>query len=119
LKSCCGLSFISGVRRNRTEFDYCGLFGTASAVVKPNPLSNTARIRKTTFKIKLFKEAMRITKIFTKFINIIVLRRNPNIVYENLIKENSTLSKIIITKIIPNKDNPSYKIAIANPEASQ
>jgi hypothetical protein len=38
--SCCGLSFISGVRRNRTEFDYCGLFGSASAVVKPNPLSN-------------------------------------------------------------------------------
>jgi hypothetical protein len=40
LTSCCGLSFISGVRRNRTEFDYCGLFGSASAVVKPNPLSN-------------------------------------------------------------------------------
>jgi hypothetical protein len=40
LDSCCGLRFISGVRRNRTEFDYCGLFGSASAVVKPNPLSN-------------------------------------------------------------------------------
>jgi hypothetical protein len=40
LTSCCGLSFISGVRRNRTEFDYCGLFGSASAVIKPNPLSN-------------------------------------------------------------------------------
>jgi hypothetical protein len=42
LTSYCGLSFISGVRRNRTEFDYCGLFGSASAVVKPNPLSNSS-----------------------------------------------------------------------------
>jgi hypothetical protein len=44
LTSCCGLSFISGVRRNRTEFDYCGLFGSASAVVKPNPLSNICSV---------------------------------------------------------------------------
>jgi hypothetical protein len=40
LTSCCGLSFISGVRRNRTEFDYYDLFGSINAVVKPNPLSN-------------------------------------------------------------------------------
>jgi hypothetical protein len=40
LTSCCGLSFISGVRHNRTEFDYYGLFGSASAVVKPNPFFN-------------------------------------------------------------------------------
>jgi hypothetical protein len=45
LTSCCGLSFLSGVRRNRTEFDYCRLFGSASAVVKPNPLSNKSAFR--------------------------------------------------------------------------
>jgi hypothetical protein len=32
---------ISGVRRNRTGFDYAGLFGPADPVVKPNPLPNT------------------------------------------------------------------------------
>jgi hypothetical protein len=73
-----------------------------------------ARIRKTIFKIKLPKEAVRITKISAKFINIITLRRDPNIVYENFIKENLTLSKIIIIKIIPNKDKPSYEAAMAN-----
>jgi hypothetical protein len=75
-----------------------------------------ARTRKTISKIKLPKEAMRITKIFTKFINMIVLRRNPNIVYENFIEENSILSKIMIAKIILNKDKPSYEIEIINPK---
>jgi hypothetical protein len=46
-----------------------------------------ARIRKITFKIELSKEAIEITEISAKFINIIVPRRNPNIVYENLIKK--------------------------------
>jgi hypothetical protein len=77
-----------------------------------------ARIRKTIFKIKLFKEAVEITKISAKFIDIIILRRDPNIVYENLIEKDSTLSKIMIVKIIPNKDKPSYEAAIANPEIS-
>jgi hypothetical protein len=40
LISYCGLSFISGVRRNRTEFDYCGFFGSVNAVVKFNLFSN-------------------------------------------------------------------------------
>jgi hypothetical protein len=40
LISCCRLNFISGVRRNRIEFDYCDLFGSANAMVKFNPLSN-------------------------------------------------------------------------------
>jgi hypothetical protein len=76
----------------------------------------TARTRKTIFKIKLPKEVIKVTKIFTKFINIIILYRNPNIVYENLIKKNFTLSKIIIIKIILNKNKPSYEIAIASPK---
>jgi hypothetical protein len=75
-----------------------------------------ARTRKTIFKIKLSKEAMGIIKIFAKFIGVIALRRNPNIVYENLIEENPILLKIMIVKIIPNKDKPSYEIAMANPK---
>jgi hypothetical protein len=59
---------------------------------------------------------MEIIKIFTKFINMIISRRNPNIVYKNLIKENPILLKVMIAKIIPNKDKPSYETAIANPE---
>jgi hypothetical protein len=59
---------------------------------------------------------MGITKISAKFINIIVSRRNPNIVYENLIEENPILSKVIIIKAIPNKDKPSYEAAIVNPK---
>jgi hypothetical protein len=73
-----------------------------------------ARICKIIFKIKLSKEAAGITKIFIKFINMIVLRRNSNIVYENLIKENLILPKIMIVKIIPNKDKPSYETAMTN-----
>jgi hypothetical protein len=57
---------------------------------------------------------VRITKISAKFIDIIALRRNPNIVYENLIKEDFILLKVIIIKVIFNKDKPSYEIAIAN-----
>jgi hypothetical protein len=55
-----------------------------------------------------------IIKICTKFINMIVSRRNPNIVYENFIEENLILSKIIIVKTISNENMPSYKIAIIN-----
>jgi hypothetical protein len=80
--------------------------------------SIAARIRKTIFKIKLPKEVVKVIKISTKFINIIILYRNPNIVYENLIKENPILSKIIIVKIISNKDKPSYEITMANSEIS-
>jgi hypothetical protein len=57
---------------------------------------------------------MGIIKISTKFINMIILRRNPNIVYENVIKKNSILSKIIIVKIISNEDKSSYEIIIIN-----
>jgi hypothetical protein len=81
--------------------------------------SITAKICKIIFKIELPKEAVKITKISAKFINIIISRRNPNIGYENLIKENSILSKIIIIKIIPNEDKSSYEIAMANSEISQ
>jgi hypothetical protein len=65
------------------------------------------------------KKAIEIIKIFTKFINIIISCRNPNIVYENIIKKDLTLLKIIIIKIIPNEDKPSYEIAIANFEIFQ
>jgi hypothetical protein len=84
--------------------------------------SIAARIRKTIFKI-IFKaelpkeinsKTIEITKIFAKFINVIISRRNPNIVYENLIKKNLTLSKIIIIKTISNEDKPSYETAITN-----
>jgi hypothetical protein len=44
----------------------------------------------------------------------IILRRNSNIVYENLIKENSILSKAMIIKAISNKDKSSYEITMAN-----
>jgi hypothetical protein len=77
-----------------------------------------ARIRKTIFKVELSKEVnpevVRITKISAKFINMIVLRRNSNIVYENFIEENPILPKIIIIKLIFNEDKPSYEIAIVN-----
>jgi hypothetical protein len=59
---------------------------------------------------------VRVTKISTKFINIIVSRRNPNMVYEDLIKEDPILLKIIIAKIIPNENKPPYEIAIINSE---
>jgi hypothetical protein len=59
---------------------------------------------------------MGVTKIFTKFINMVALRRDPNIVYENFIEEDLILSKIMIVKAILNKDKPSYEIAIANSE---
>jgi hypothetical protein len=76
--------------------------------------SIAARIRKTIFKIKLSKEIIEVTKISAKFINIIILRRNPNIVCEDFIKESLILSKIIIIKIILNKDKSSYEITIAS-----
>jgi hypothetical protein len=76
--------------------------------------SIAAQTRKTRFKIELPKKAVEITKISTKFINVIISRRNSNIVYENLIEENLILSKVIIIKSISNKDKPSYEIAIAN-----
>jgi hypothetical protein len=78
--------------------------------------SIAAQIRKTTFKTDLSKKAVEITEISAKFIDIIVLRRNPNIVYENLIKEDPILSKVIIIKTIFNEDKPSYEIAMANSE---
>jgi hypothetical protein len=80
--------------------------------------SIAARIRKTTFKIELPKEAVKVIKISAKFIGMIALRRNPNIVYEDLIEENPTLSKAIIAKIISNEDKPSYEIAIISPKVS-
>jgi hypothetical protein len=55
-----------------------------------------------------------IIKIFAKFINIIIPRRNPNIVYENFIEKNFILLKIMIIKTILNKDKSSYEIAIAS-----
>jgi hypothetical protein len=76
------------------------------------------RIRKTTSKTELPKEIIKITKISAKLINMIVPRRNPNIVYENLIEKDPILSKIIIAKIISNKDKPSYETAMTNPKIS-
>jgi hypothetical protein len=55
-----------------------------------------------------------ITKISAKFINIIASRRDPNIVYENFIEEDLTLSKIIIVKAILNENKPSYEAAMAS-----
>jgi hypothetical protein len=78
--------------------------------------SIAARIRKTIFKIELSKEVVGIIKIFVKFINMVVLRRNPNIVYEDLIEKDLTLLKIMIIKAIPNENKPSYEIAMASPE---
>jgi hypothetical protein len=79
--------------------------------------SIAARTRKATFKTELPKEIMKITKISAKFINIIAPRRNPNIVYEDLIEEDPTLPKVMIVKTIPNEDKPSYEAAMASPEA--
>jgi hypothetical protein len=62
---------------------------------------------------------VKVTKISAKFIDIIVSRRNPNIVYENLIKEDPILSKTIIVKAIPNKNKPSYEAAIINSKIFQ
>jgi hypothetical protein len=86
-----------------------------------------ARIRKVIFKIiskvELSKEtnseAVGVIEISTKFINMIVPRRDPNIVYEDLIEDDPILSKIIIAKIIPNEDKPSYEITMVNSEAFQ
>jgi hypothetical protein len=64
----------------------------------------------------LLKEVIEIIKISAKLIDMIVSRRNPNIVYKNLIEEDPILPKIIIIKTIPNKDKPSYEIAITNPK---
>jgi hypothetical protein len=80
--------------------------------------SIAARTRKIIFKIELPKEAVEITKISAKFINMIVSRRNPNIMYENLIEEDPTLPKIMIIKTIPNENKSSYETAMANPEIS-
>jgi hypothetical protein len=59
-----------------------------------------------------------VIKISAKLINMVALRRNPNIVYENLIEKDFILSKIMIVKIIFNEDKPSYEIAMANSEIS-
>jgi hypothetical protein len=55
-----------------------------------------------------------VIKISTKFINMIVPRCNPNIVYEDLIEKNPTLLKIMIVKAISNKDKSSYEAAMAS-----
>jgi hypothetical protein len=73
-----------------------------------------ARIRKAIFKIELLKEAVEIIKIFAKFIDMIVLRRDPNIVYENFIEKDPILLKVIIAKVISNEDKSSYEAAMAN-----
>jgi hypothetical protein len=57
-----------------------------------------------------------ITKISAKFIDIVISRRNPNMVYKNFIEKNPTLSKIMIIKIIFNEDKSSYEIAITSSE---
>jgi hypothetical protein len=78
--------------------------------------SIAARIRKTIFKIELLKEAVEIIKVSAKFIDVVASRRNSNIVYEDLIEENSILLKVMIIKAIFNKDKPSYETAMANLE---
>jgi hypothetical protein len=52
-----------------------------------------ARTRKTTFKIELPKKAVGVTKAPAKLIDMVVPRRNPNIVYEDFIEEDFTLLK--------------------------
>jgi hypothetical protein len=79
--------------------------------------SIAARTRKTTSKTELPKEAVGVTKAPAKLIGVVAPRRNPNIVYENLIVEDPTLPKAMIAKAIPNEDKPSYEAAMASPEA--
>jgi hypothetical protein len=78
--------------------------------------SIAARTRKATFKIELPKEAVGIIKVFAKLIDVVAPRRNPNIVYEDLIEKDPILSKIIIAKTIPNEDKSSYEAAMTSPE---
>jgi methionine synthase II (cobalamin-independent) len=78
--------------------------------------SIAARIRKIISKTKLSKEAVKIIKVSAKLIDMIAPRRNPNIVYKDLIKENLTLPKAMIIKIIPNEDKPSYEITMISLE---
>jgi hypothetical protein len=76
-------------------------------------------ISKAIFKAELSKEAVRIIEISAKLIDMIAPYRDPNIVYENIIKEDPILSKIMITKIIPNKNKSSYEIAMASSKIFQ
>jgi hypothetical protein len=58
-----------------------------------------------------------VTEASTKFVDIIVSRRNFNIIYKEFYEENPPLPKIIITKIIINNENKSsYETAMAGPE---
>jgi hypothetical protein len=57
-----------------------------------------------------------IIKVSAKFIDIVALRRNSNIVYKDFIEEDLILPKIMIIKIIFNEDKSSYEVAMANPE---
>jgi len=67
---------------------------------------------------QITSEAVGVTGPFTKFIGVVVPRRNLNIVYEDLIENESPLPKALVAKlIIENDDKPSYNTAIAGPEA--
>ncbi len=60
---------------------------------------------------------MRVTRPFIKLINIIVPRRNLNIIYEDLIEDEPPLSKTLVIKLATESDNkPLYNVAIAGPE---
>ncbi len=62
---------------------------------------------------------MGVTGFFAKFIDMIVPRRNLNIIYEDLIEDESLLPKELIAKlVIESDDKLSYNVAMAGPEAS-
>ena len=61
---------------------------------------------------------MGVTGFSAKLINIVVPRRNLDIVYGGFIEDESLLSKTLIIKLITESDEkPSYNITIAGPEA--
>ncbi len=61
---------------------------------------------------------MKVTGPLTKFIGVVVPRRNFNIMYEDLIEKEPPLLKTLVAKLaIENDDKSSYDITIAGPEA--
>ncbi len=106
---------VGDLSQNTTAF-------TAAAITSTLPI--TARITpEIVFGPKLpdqvISEAVGVTGPPAKFINIIVPRRNLDIIYEDLIEKEPPLPKTLAAKLaIENDDKPSYDAAIAGPEAS-
>jgi hypothetical protein len=81
------------------------------------------RTRKATNKAELPKKALQkavgATEAPMKFVGVIILPRDPNIVYEELYEEDLPLPKTIIAKLVThNEDKPSYETAMAGSETS-